>query len=136
MLAASPALAAPNWNPISPDSYWKCGTTTTHPAGGVLFQTCIVSRPGGNTQAVLVVKNNSGHSIQIEGSVAATALWPSNTITDHSADCVQSTLSTGYSSGCFTATANLSGSQVRAASALIVNGQLATTTQTPYVYPS
>lgn len=135
MLAASPAVAAPNWSQISPDSNWNCGNTTTHPAGGVLFQTCIVSRPGGNTQGVLVVRNNSGRSIKVQGEVTVTAEW-SNGYTAHNGDCVQSTLSSGYGAGCLASTADLSGSAVRAVSRLAVDGHWAYTVAAPVVYPS
>jgi hypothetical protein len=100
--SVSPAEAAQNWGNISPDGNLHCGVMTNHPGAGVISQTRLVSRLGGNSQSALVVINNSGASITIGGTSALSFdSGPNNLVV---ASCSSSTLSAGYSTCCFTVT--------------------------------
>ncbi len=98
LLTASPAAASINWEPVDTNSTWKCGPTKQHTAvPGVGFQACMVFGTGSkSTWAAgwLVVTNNSGKAISLEGTVKQT--WDDGLLTP----CETSVLNSGFTRGC------------------------------------
>ncbi|MFF8323024.1 hypothetical protein ACF06V_38515 [Streptomyces bobili] len=95
LAVASPAQAAPYWQPVNLTSNWTCSTTEHHSASvNVLFQTClVVSDDNRYAQAVLVVRNNAQAAVNISGTLF--------TNFDGEASCNTSKLNPGLVTGCF-----------------------------------
>ncbi|GHD43994.1 hypothetical protein [Streptomyces galbus] len=70
-LSASPASAAPTWQPWVAPANYQCGNTTTHSASvNIKMQTCIIKNPSSNYfQAVAIVVNNASVSVNLEAAV-------------------------------------------------------------------
>ncbi|MFJ6444924.1 hypothetical protein [Streptomyces sp. NPDC091649] len=94
VLAAGPAVAAPYWQSFSTNSNWSCGDTQRVPNTSVFTQVCIVKNDTGTyRQAVVIVNNQQGRQVQIEGGVGSNF--------GSSGWCNRSDLNPGLKTACF-----------------------------------
>ncbi|MEH0577882.1 MULTISPECIES: hypothetical protein [Streptomyces] len=135
LLSAGPAVATiaqprlVTWQEVGDtDENWKCGPVVDHPAGdGIRFRACIIKNASNDAQAVLVLVNNSGSRIQINGEANTTIRinWNPSARNIGDVNCASSPLNTGFQRGCFSQTKptdQLNGRPLRVTIRLNVDG--------------